>query len=707
MRKLCSAGLLLMLLAAPAPVLATEEAPHVLNIPQLSAAPPMDAALGGSWKDATTFHLTHEGTYRKPAAEDTIVHVGMYGGFLFVAFEAVQHEPLVATQVTDGPGLLTGDAVMVHLWPNGLQGFAYWFATNLHGARDQFSSENSAYAPAWTAFGRQTPSGYMAILKVPLSAMHAQKGASWRAQFHRIVVASNSNYVWELDPEQASFIDGRYGGQVLGMAAAHEEGTRPRIQLYTLGEFSKDSTSRVGADFSLPVTGTTSIFGTAHPDFSNVEIDQQTISPTVFARRFAEVRPFFTQAVGNFNRQPDFNLPMSTLYTPAIPAFRDGYGVEGREGLVSFGAFDASGYARNDDAQAISLTDPLERLDFTFQRVGVDLAQNGFHDVVNDAGLSLFNPHSHLTFFANSARETGTSVTDTSAATYADLGTTYSTATSQVSFALQKMGPQFNPADGYANQPPGEPGIAGYTAYATHQFNYSPTSRVLDFALAVAYDRYHGPDGATNQADFSDQLRVDFKDQLTFIASQALSSLATCVPSSASACEGAFLPYNGSGFSLGYALNTAHPSSITYARGSYYHGALTSWQRALAIPVSRKAAISLEADDTIYASSTQAEPDATQWLERAGVNYQFSSSISLDAGVRRIIGSNPPFSFAPFGPSTIFTPTYLNATNLSAALHFFRGNNELYVVYGDPNRLATLPTLFVKYIRYVGAGKGT
>ena len=49
----------------------------------------------------------------------------------------------------------------------------------------------------------------------------------------------------------------------------------------------------------------------------------------------------------------------------------------------------------------------------------------------------------------------------------------------------------------------------------------------------------------------------------------------------------------------------------------------------------------------------------------------------------------------------------MNATNVSAALHFFRENNELYVVYGNPNQLFTVPALYVKLIRYVGAGKGT
>jgi hypothetical protein len=137
-----------------------------------------------------------------------------------------------------------------------------------------------------------------------------------------------------------------------------------------------------------------------------------------------------------------------------------------------------------------------------------------------------------------------------------------------------------------------------------------------------------------------------------------------------------------------------------YLTGHYYHGTLTSWTRSVTIPFTHKAALVLEGDDTIYASAVAAEPDAKQWLERASLNYQMNHTLSFDFGMRKIIGFSQPFAFAP-------TPTFLNGTNISAAIHYFRGNNELYIVYGDPNRLNTVPALFVKLIRYVGAGKGT
>lgn len=703
-----------LLLSAAAQSAEQREAGAPLTVPALPAAPPMDASLGGAWASAAVFHLTQEATYRKPAAEDTVVYIGMYGGAIYVAFQAQQREPLVGTQVTDGPGVLTGDAVMMHLWPNGLSGFAYWFATNRFGARDQYSSENSAYAPIWSAYGHRTANGYIAILKIPLSAMHAQKNAPWRAQFHRIVAASSSNYVWELDPQQTAFIDGRYGGPLVGLSSVSTAAMRPRLQVYGLGALAASAgggfTSRMGADFSVPVTATTSVFGAAHPDFSDVEIDQQSISPTEFARRFSEVRPFFTQASSNFNQQTDFNAPMSTLYTPAIPTFRDGFGIEGRQNTVSFGAFDAIGHVRDDNAVAFSASDALKRLTFTFQRVGVNLSVPGngvFRDLVNAESLSLFNPHSHLTFFANNAVESGSGVTNTLDATYQDIGGTYSTATTTIGAALQKMGPQFNPADGYANQPPGEPGIAGYTVNASKQINYSPTARILDVAFSAGIDRYHGPHGGANQADFFDQARVDLKGLISLTAMQQTSSLQTCVPETPTSCEQQFLPYNGGGLSLGYAVNTAHPSSISYMTGRYYHGRLDSWTRTVAIPLSARAALTLQADDSAYSSTLKGEPDTKQWLDRVSFSYQLNNAISADFGARRIVGTNQPFAFAPFGENGVFTPVAVDATNLSAALHFFRGSSELYVVYGDPSRLSTVPALFVKFVRYVGAGKGS
>ena len=140
------------------------------------------------------------------------------------------------------------------------------------------------------------------------------------------------------------------------MAAAARP--KPRLQVYGLGEVTTaangGNTSRVGADFSLPITPTASLVGTLHPDYSNVEVDQQTIAPSAFARQYAEVRPFFTQSASYFNQHYSCSNCPSTLYTPSIPTFGQGYALEGTQGHVQFAAFDALGDGRSDNAQTLN-----------------------------------------------------------------------------------------------------------------------------------------------------------------------------------------------------------------------------------------------------------------------------------------------------------------------------------------------------------------
>jgi hypothetical protein len=50
---------------------------------------------------------------------------------------------------------------------------------------------------------------------------------------------------------------------------------------------------------------------------------------------------------------------------------------------------------------------------------------------------------------------------------------------------------------------------------------------------------------------------------------------------------------------------------------------------------------------------------------------------------------------------------FVDAGNVTLAFHFLMEQNEFYVVYGNANALSTEPALFLKWIRYIGAQKGT
>jgi hypothetical protein len=117
-------------------------------------------------------------------------------------------------------------------------------------------------------------------------------------------------------------------------------------------------------------------------------------------------------------------------------------------------------------------------------------------------------------------------------------------------------------------------------------------------------------------------------------------------------------------------------------------------------PLRKRLNLTLEADQDTYRTHYPGET-TTQWLERASLDWQITRDASFDVGARRILGGYLPNSFAlpPFGAA--------NAGNVSLAFHLLNRRNEFYIVYGDPNSLATTPALFLKWIRYIGAPKGT
>jgi hypothetical protein len=263
----------------------------------------------------------------------------------------------------------------------------------------------------------------------------------------------------------------------------------------------------------------------------------------------------------------------------------------------------------------------------------------------------------------------------------------------------QHVGSQFNPVDGYVSHP----GITGLSTNLGKTWNYGPHSYVQQAAFSMSWDRYRDGAGSTNQADQFLTANVHTRSQLALGISTGSSYLA--VP------DGEMLPFNQSYLTLSYRGNTSTPSSVSYSHGAYYHGFLGSWYSSTAFRLARPLILSFEADTTHYAPQDMFGP-GTSWneiganelLERASLDWQFNHAASMDIGVRRIAGIFAPtgFGYVP----TVITPS-IDATNLTAAFHFLALRNEFYVVYGNPNQLSTEHALFVKWIRYIGAPKGT
>jgi hypothetical protein len=707
-----SLWLVAILVAVPAAAAQAEA--FSLTVPMLAAPPSMNGTIDASWSKAVQIPVSFDFTYQRPG-EPATAYVAQDPHALEVAFVVTQREGIVEDTETNGPGVLNDDNVEIDLWPQGgSSGFHYTFNANARGARYQTSSENSAFSPDWTAVARRTASGYVVTMRIPFSIMRAGGSKTWHAQFERIVQATNSDDVWEHEQGQRSGADAAFAGVLDGIQAGSKIGSRPqpRLQFYALGEATNaangGNTSRIGADLAVPVTATSSFVASVHPDYSNVEVDQQTISPSAFPRFYSEVRPFFTQLSRNYNNTFSCNDCPMMLYTPAIPTYREGYAYEGTQGPLSFAAFDAIGHQRTDDAQVLSYTvnNSKNVTGISAQRVAVHFP--GFDDITTSLTTGYAWQKTHDFVYLNVGSDDSNMTTDFGQNKYLEYGVGHFAKDTVYGISYQKIGAQFAPADGFVQIAD----VQGISTFLNRTVRFDPKHFLQDVQISNFLNEQNNHLGQPAWRFDNAQVNLDFRDQMTLHVYGGYGKNATQ--------DGEYLPFNNNGVFLGYKTQTTTPSSIMYMGGAYYHGSLSSWSYLSTLPIMHNVQLSLEDDENTYTPGgtfAASEPVTRQWLERASLNYQFNRYASFALGARRIVGRNLPNAFqapelptaaAPCGTPNGFTPfDCVNAGNVSAAFHFLAAHNEWYIVYGDPNQLSTKPALFVKWIRYIGAEKGT
>ncbi len=671
--------------SAPAPAAAAQS--FAISVVQVDNPPKLDGTLDDpAWRKGSHVQLGWDLSFGRPAGEPTDVYMLADRKFLYVAFVAKQKEAITATQRTNDVGLGTDDVVRVYLWPGGDKGFEYFFAANPIGTRYEYSSENSAFSPAWVAVAKRASDGYIVTERIPVNVMRSDGRSTWRLQFDRRVQVSENLFEWAHASGQTSTDSSYYTGDLEGMGfVSASTRTKPRLAIYGLGEAASrtigGSTSRMGADFSFPITPTSSLFGTLHPDYSNVELDQQTISPTAFQRQFQEVRPFFTQGTNVYN---DFNCNDCTiypwLYTPNIPTPAEGFAVEGVERTVNLAGFFSNGNGRADSAESAFWSTPDHRVGGTVIHENVSAA--GETDDFSLAQVRVGDVH-NFSAYATSGIDRGTNVTDPVSGNYQDLGAGMYTPKGGIFAAYRWVGDQFNPLDAFV--PIND--TIGPSFYADQEFDLTGNGAIRKITVSQDYQRYRNHLGQVNDADDYSNLTIDTKQQLTLAATAGWSWLLLNGEAGNTTQDGVTLTYLG---------QTNTPTTFSHDFGRYGAGYLHSTVRSTTLKAGPLATMTFEADDTDYRLDNGTL--YTQWLERASYAYEIGASSSLSVGVRRIIGTAPYFG-AP--------PQYIDASNISFAYHRSFGRSEAYLVYGNPNSLATQPSLILKYIYYVGAEKGT
>ncbi len=686
-----------------------------LPVSVVATTPPLDPHAGvAAWSSASApIVLTWDVAHKRPAPEKTAVHVTTDGTFLYVRFDATQRATVVATQhsndvVTGGSNSSSGsiawsndDAVWVDLWPSGPGGFEYQFEANAAGAHNESSSENVAFAPQWESHGAIEAGGYTVTMAIPLAVIHGAHSGSWRAQFVRYDRTSGALNVWAYVPVQTQPDDSEHAGLLsMPKSSVHVSPAKPRLAVYGLGAVASDSaggnTTRAGADLSVPVTSTASFFATFHPDYSNVELDQQTIAPSLSARYYAEVRPFFTQAASYYNIFQCSVCPAQRqlLYTPGIPTPSQGYAFEGKQGAFGFAAFDAIGDGRNDSASVLNYTSEDNHWQASVQHVQANLPS--IVDDANGAGVN-WRDGKYLSANIDYSADAGTNVQVPSQGNAIDGGVNWMSQDLVISTGFRKVGAYFNPVDGFN----AHPDIAGYGLYAARRWQFASQDALQSIALNGMIDRYQGVAYGQSQSDnwlALDVLTKSAWDLQLYSGSDYWRFGSVLEPVSQS--SGFTLTYhNGSVNNLQNYLApgaSATPTQLRLFRGHYGNGILDAWFRTSAIRVGNRGTLNVTLDSTQqYFTSGM---NNVQWFEGLAYAYQIAANSSLAIGVRRVIGYPP----VPNGGGNCEG----TCSNISIAYHLRWNHEEFYAAYGDPNALITVPQAIFKLIFYAGAEKG-
>ena len=667
------------------------------------------------WEDETT---------RAPATEATDVYALYDDTNLYIAFVAHQSsEPIVATQVTNDVGFGTDDFVAVGIDSSGAGSQAHFFEVTPRGVHYQQASENVRYRPTWRSNAAVNGTSWTAVMVIPLNSMRLHGGSSqtWRVGFFRNIAARGEHLTWAWDPTMQdysagswpSFGDLRYWPSATGIALSSAAiRPKPRLEVFALsssgadrniyaqanGTFAPQTTRPFGADLSVPITPTINFVGTLAPDFSNVEVDQQTIAPQEFPRQLTEYRPFFAQGAQFINSDPNgsinFNTPGNEVfYSPSVGPFDRGAKIEGTYGLQSIGALSFRGFNEQTgdtfDDQAFGYSHALQDRSFQYWADGV-LAHHSIAGTDNtyEFGARGMNPHSELMFTFNSGVERGSWVPEGIA--HSTRGSIYEGRPNyQAVLQYVDISPSYNPIDGFTTISD----IRGFAGYVN--FNGS-TPAIKNWALFLQGDRFFDRSSAVHEADSNVFLNVVFKNRFSInglgpSTSELREYNGNSFTGYPAYFEGVTVPFNLMNVPVGYDDGTPTPIDVSAAWGSFGGNWTHFYTSQTSRPLGSRYTLGLEYDAS-YERSLATGVLESQFLRRISIGFNINRSTNMTVGLRGINGIG---GFAQPG------------VNLAAGLHMRTESGDLYVNFGSPSAVATLDRLIVKYVLRIGADAGT
>lgn len=741
---LCSTVALLAGLSAPARASVTAgyafaavQAPHPLGSEPTLNEPAWQAgaiALHGGFMDLTT---------RKSAPLATAVWLLYDTNNLYIAFRCEQPGVSIsASQTTNGVGFGLDDFVGVGIDTSGDGTQVYYFETTPRGVRYEQASENARYRPVWKAAARVAGSQWSAVLIVPLRILRIRPGSpqSWRVNFIRGVAATGEHYTWAYDglmqdgpagEQWPDFGAARFWPTLTGIRVGglHAHLRRPRAQLYLLdslgpdrnrfaqadGSFAPQRARNAGVDLTVPLTPTITFVGTLAPDFSNVEVDQQTIAPQEFRRGLREYRPFFAQGAKFIDANPaPFGTngpPDRVFYSPDVGPFDRGAKIEGTFGNQAFGVLNFRGYDRTTgntfDDTAYGYAHELPDRTFGYWADGV-FAHHSLagDDTTTEFGLGGRNLRNGFVYALDRSIERGSWVPGAIARSTNGFVDVHKP-NYELNIGYADLSPNYNPIDGFTTNSD----LHGWSVFS----DVSGAARgVKNFFVFLNGDRFFDRSGAVHQADSGLFLNAAFKNRFSIDgagpAIGELRSYATGDPAAyAGGCAAAQLPrsyftgypsyrcgrtdlYNLFTLPLGYDDGTPTPVDVSLAYGRFGGDELHLYTFASSRPVGRIFSLGMEYDATFERPFAGGVPGA-QFLRRLSLQAALGADADLTLSVRSVNGLG---GFVP-----------VPGTNVSFAFYRrFENGDELFLNYGTPAAYTTLDRFIVKYLFHLGGDAG-
>jgi len=722
-RLLVSAASALCLLIASPAVAATTRSGSFAAIaaPQ---PPSTDPSLADPiWKTGVTATDFIDFTTRKSAPHATTAYVLYDATHLYVGFVCEQRNvPLVATTTVNDSGSSVDDGVTVELDTSGVGKRTYTFGVNPHGVRFESSSESARFRPQWAAIAAPTAQGWNAQLVIPLEVLRGEPGAtqSWRINLTRHLSQTNEDYTWAYDPTASSFDDPTFWPLLTNIAvAAHATRPKPHADVYGLasggtdrkqfqtasGNFSAQNPRTTGLDLSIPFTNTLAFVGTLNPDFSNVEVDQQTIAPQEFRRGLSEYRPFFSQGSATIEpfAQIAVNGPADVpLYTPFIGTFDRGVKIEGSVGSQSIGALEVHGPGFDDTALAYGYGTPNQPFSFGISSIQSHHAEGS--DTTTSIGLTRRNLHTGESTFVLDRFETGSFVSDPSLAQNFTVAETFSNQRITAFVDWKDVGPQYAPIEGYTR-------LADVRGpQALFSYNGVTGGAIKSYSLAAFGERLADRSGSAHEALALAQLSLTFRNLLTIGGGPVTSELRTYDRPYPFYTNPQSFVFNQHSFAIGYRDGTPTPIDFSYGFGPFaipcsgtapqaaFCGSSASLSAGFVQTTTTTTSrafgpFALAAEyDTTRERATFGDADG-QILRRLSITRSFGRDTSFALLLRSINGLG---GYAQPG------------TNLAGSLHArFSNGNELYLNFGTPAAYRTLDRTIVKYVFHIGGGSGT